>query len=303
MDDTRPMHQIATSYDAMAEVYAERFGDVGLQHPLDRAVFSGFAGLLERDGATAIAVADLGCGPGHWSAELASYGFDVVGIDGSAGLLAIARSRHPEVTFEQGDLGALALDDRSLDGAVAWFSLIHTEPEALDRPLRELARVLRPGGLLLTGFQVGDGTEPEASTTGSSGRGAGPSTPCPGDWRRPGSRRWREASGGRWRVSASPVVTSSHAGRADEARDGRRPRTDTSGPLPGKGAGRTCRASGGQRRTGCFLTMSSEDQRRPKPKVLPAPRAARATRLMAPRMWSSMTGLFSGGRTTVHIIT
>ncbi|WP_309648178.1 methyltransferase domain-containing protein [Nocardioides sp.] len=156
------MHQIATSYDAMAEVYAERFGDVELQHPLDRAVFSGFAGLLERDGATATAVADLGCGPGHWSAELASYGFDVVGIDGSAGLLAIARSRHPEVTFEQGDLGALALDDRSLDGAVAWFSLIHTEPAALDRLLRELARVLRPGGLLLTGFQVGDGTEPEA---------------------------------------------------------------------------------------------------------------------------------------------
>lgn len=152
------MHRIATSYDAMAEVYAERFGDVELQHPLDRAVFSGFAGLLQRDGATS--VADLGCGPGHWSAELASHGFDVVGIDGSAGLLEIARSRHPQVTFEQGDLGALGLDDGSLDGAVAWFSLIHTEPAALDHTLHELARVLRPGGLLLTGFQVADGTEP-----------------------------------------------------------------------------------------------------------------------------------------------
>lgn len=162
------MHQIASSYDAMATVYTELFGDVELQHPLDRAVFTGFAHLLRREAATT--VADLGCGPGHWTADLASHGFDVIGIDGSAALLDLARARHPHLTFTRGDLGELSevervdgtLGDSSLDGAVAWFSLIHTAPDDLDRLLAEIARVLRPGGLVLVGFQVAPEAEPEA---------------------------------------------------------------------------------------------------------------------------------------------
>lgn len=41
---------------------------------------------------------------------------------------------------------------------LAWYSLIHTAPSDLPVTLSELARVLRPGGFLLTGFQVGQGT-------------------------------------------------------------------------------------------------------------------------------------------------
>ena len=49
-------------------------------------------------------VLDLGCGHGWFSNELHARGADVVGVDGSAQLLDIARSRYPHVTFEQRDL-------------------------------------------------------------------------------------------------------------------------------------------------------------------------------------------------------
>ena len=53
-------------------------------------------------------------------------------------------------------MSALALEDGSLAGALAWYSLIHTPPEQLPGLVAELARVLAPGGRLLTAFQVGD---------------------------------------------------------------------------------------------------------------------------------------------------
>ena len=74
--------------------------------------------------------------------------------------------------------------------------------------------------------------------------------------------------------------------------------THKSRPLPGW----TAVALRHYRRTGCALTRSVRASRFPSPQVSPALRSARTTRLIAPRMWSSSTGLFSGGRTTVHII-
>jgi SAM-dependent methyltransferase len=49
-------------------------------------------------------VLDLGCGHGWFTSELHQRGADVVGVDGSARLLEIARSRYPGVRFEERDL-------------------------------------------------------------------------------------------------------------------------------------------------------------------------------------------------------
>lgn len=50
----------------------------------------------------------------------------------------------------------LDLPDGALGGVLVWYSLIHTPPPQLPAVITELARVLRPGGLLLTAFQAGD---------------------------------------------------------------------------------------------------------------------------------------------------
>lgn len=141
---------VCRDYDRMADLYAERFADVAVAHPLDRVLFGLFADLVRRDGGTR--VADLGCGPGHWSGHLADAGFTVTGLDLSPALLDHAHRARPDLAFARASMARLPFRDGGLDGAVAWFSLIHTPPEDLLVLVDEAARVLAPGGRLLVGF-------------------------------------------------------------------------------------------------------------------------------------------------------
>lgn len=146
------MTETRTAYDTIADSYAEAARDALDTSPWDRAMLSTFAELVGGTGP----VGDLGCGPGRLTAHLASLGLDAFGVDLSPGMVSVARRAHPELRFEVGSLEALALGDGSLAGALAWYSLIHTPPEQLAGVVAELARVLAPGGRLLTAFQVGD---------------------------------------------------------------------------------------------------------------------------------------------------
>ncbi|TDC26344.1 class I SAM-dependent methyltransferase [Streptomyces sp. 8K308] len=141
------------SYDTVAEEYAARLHDELAAKPLDRALL---ATLLEQTAAGA-AVADLGCGPGHVAAWLAEHGAKAVGIDLSAGMVAVAGARYPQVEFRQGDLRGLPAADGEFGAVVALYSIIHLASEDLPRALAEIRRVLRPSsGLLLLSFHVGD---------------------------------------------------------------------------------------------------------------------------------------------------
>jgi SAM-dependent methyltransferase len=104
------------------------------------------------------AVADVGCGPGRTTAELRRLGVDAFGIDLSPGMIEVARRDYPGARFEVGSMTDLALVDASVTGLVAWYSLIHIPDEEIGSVLAGFHRVLRPGGPLLIGFHVGDGS-------------------------------------------------------------------------------------------------------------------------------------------------
>jgi ubiquinone/menaquinone biosynthesis C-methylase UbiE len=95
-------------------------------------------------------IADLGCGPGFMTRELAlavGAGGRVHGLDLSEPMLALARTRCadlPAVELAAGDMASLDLPDGALDAAVALQSLEYV-PEA-GRALAETARVLCAGG-------------------------------------------------------------------------------------------------------------------------------------------------------------
>jgi ubiquinone/menaquinone biosynthesis C-methylase UbiE len=99
-------------------------------------------------------VADVGCGPGRAAAFMADHGLDVVGVDVSTSMLAIARAAHPHIEFKEGQLDALPVETGGLAGAVCWYSIIYTPPGRLGEAFDELARVLIPGGHLLLAFQA-----------------------------------------------------------------------------------------------------------------------------------------------------
>ncbi|WP_186382863.1 class I SAM-dependent methyltransferase [Amycolatopsis rhizosphaerae] len=141
------------SYDTVASSYADLMRGALAGKPLLRGVLAMFAEAVLAGGGP---VADLGCGPGHLTAYLHDKGLDAFGIDLSPAMIEIARRDHPGLRFEVGSMTGLALPDRSAGGVVAFFSLIHLPDEEVPVALAQFHRVLRPGGVVLLGFHVGD---------------------------------------------------------------------------------------------------------------------------------------------------
>jgi SAM-dependent methyltransferase len=139
------------SYDRIAEEYAARFFGELAHKPLDRALLDVFAVEVRERGM----VADIGCGPGQIGRYLHDHGCTVVGIDLSPQMVALARTLSPQMQFRQGSMLALDLEDASLGGIVAFYSIIHIPPAELPRAFGEFSRVLAPGGLVLLSFHVG----------------------------------------------------------------------------------------------------------------------------------------------------
>lgn len=106
-------------------------------------------------------VLDAGCGTGSYSAALVATVGSVTAIDLNAGMLAVARGKLGEalvrgrVRLARGALERLPCPDGAFDGAIVNQVLHHLDdtPELgyplHRRALGELARVLRPGGVLL----------------------------------------------------------------------------------------------------------------------------------------------------------
>lgn len=99
---------------------------------------------------------DAGCGPGQVTARLAGLGLHARGLDLSPAMVEQARRLHPGLRFDAASVLDLPIPDADLAGIVAFYSLIHLDDAELRRALRELHRVLRPGGLLLIAVHAGD---------------------------------------------------------------------------------------------------------------------------------------------------
>lgn len=92
-------------------------------------------------------VLDVGCGTGRYMASLRQRGYLVAGVDGSEEMLAHARRDNPGVEIKQADVDQLPFADGSFDFAIC-IEVLRYLPSAT-RALAEMARVLKPGGVLL----------------------------------------------------------------------------------------------------------------------------------------------------------
>src|SRR5579875_1416113 len=141
--------------DTVAARYAELLPGPTVEEPLDLAMLDAFLARLRR--VPRAVVLDAGCGTGRMLPVLSTVAGEVVGVDPSPGMLREARHRLPGVRLEIGALDELPLQDSAVDGILAWYSVIHTPADGLDEIVVELRRVLRPGGVVLLGFQCGQG--------------------------------------------------------------------------------------------------------------------------------------------------
>lgn len=94
-------------------------------------------------------VLDVGCGTGVLAREVAlrigSVG-RVVGIDPSPGMVAVAKQLAPSVEWREGVAETLPFPDQSFEAVVSQFALMFFKDR--DQALREMMRVLTPGGRL-----------------------------------------------------------------------------------------------------------------------------------------------------------
>ena len=168
----RLWHVVAEGVDALPERAADR---VRLAEVLaargegDRDFFDRLAGDWDKLGSSfksglararaaaslmprGLVIGDLGCGTGWAAREFLGNAARLICIDRSPGMLAAARrslgerSRGTLVDYREGELDALPLPDRALDGAVAALVLHHLATP--DAALREALRVLKPGASL-----------------------------------------------------------------------------------------------------------------------------------------------------------
>jgi SAM-dependent methyltransferase len=149
--DQQQLDNLQASYDRVAQEYAHHIFDELQSKPLDRQLLDRLAASIPEGGM----ICDMGCGPGHVARYLHERGAQVIGVDLSAVMIEQARQLNPGIEFFQGNMLALEVEEGAWAGIAAFYSIIHVPREDVMISLRELKRVLQPGGLLLLAFHLG----------------------------------------------------------------------------------------------------------------------------------------------------
>jgi len=133
--------QDAEYWSLRSETYEQSWAQKLIHDRIHRAVLD----LVARQGAPEVLV-DVGCGTGRLLRAAAARwpGAKRIGVDAAAGMIAIARQTTPGAAFHEGAAESLPLPDASADVIVSTISFHHWPDQA--QGVREVARVLRPGG-------------------------------------------------------------------------------------------------------------------------------------------------------------
>jgi N-acetylglucosaminyldiphosphoundecaprenol N-acetyl-beta-D-mannosaminyltransferase len=95
-------------------------------------------------------VLDLGCGNGRLMDFLKKHEVNPTGMDYSSELLKIAKDKHPDIDFIQGDMTELPFADESFDLVVMLASFHHLEnPKRRNDCLSEIHRILKKDGIII----------------------------------------------------------------------------------------------------------------------------------------------------------
>lgn len=93
---------------------------------------------------------DVGCGTGVLAERLSREGFEMTGVDPSAGMLEVMARNAPNVRAQRASGESLPFEDASFDLTLSIAAFHHiAEPAAVAATLREMLRVTRPGGQIL----------------------------------------------------------------------------------------------------------------------------------------------------------
>ena len=182
----------------LAHVHDDGFGDFA------RDAAPGLLALLREHGIHSGLVVDLGCGSGIWAAALLDAGYDVLGVDISAGMLEIARERAPGAELVQASLFHAPLPAcaaiTSISECVTYGPDRAAGRAAFRTLLSRAHGALRPGGMLVFDVVTPERPARRSWTSGEDWVVCADGRPDPGaatyrreitTFRRNGSGGWR----------------------------------------------------------------------------------------------------------------
>ncbi|MCL9818292.1 class I SAM-dependent methyltransferase [Natronocalculus amylovorans] len=144
--------QIPRNTSEASEVYSSEDALESYVEHAKKGLFPTEANLVDRYFRPCSArVLDVGCGTGRTTKPLTDKGYDVVGVDISPGMITTAKDEHPGVEFYVGDATALPFSSDSFEFALfpgLNIDIFHPRSKRLTA-LREVRRVLKPGGILI----------------------------------------------------------------------------------------------------------------------------------------------------------
>jgi ubiquinone/menaquinone biosynthesis C-methylase UbiE len=151
-------------YNTIAGRYFDLFKNELDEKECDRKLLDKFVSDLPANAR----VCDAGCGPcAHTTAYLAAKGLHVVGTDISENCIEIARRAHPDLYLSVMDMQSTAFADESLDGILAYYSIIYTPKKFLSVLFAEFHRTLKRNGKLFIAVKEGEGERVIADLLGS----------------------------------------------------------------------------------------------------------------------------------------
>jgi ubiquinone/menaquinone biosynthesis C-methylase UbiE len=148
----RNLIKVENQYDTVAKEYAETFSGEHEKKPKDQEILHRFS----HEVGDRRPVWDFGCGPGQTTKYLKDLGIEISGLDLSERMLEQARTIHPEINFRKGNILALEFENDSIAGVVAFYAIVHFTDEQVGIAFREVFRVLRPGGIFLFTYHIGE---------------------------------------------------------------------------------------------------------------------------------------------------
>ena len=146
--DQRP--RAVEVHSDQAELFAARYGEVDpygscfgySRMRLDRLLDRYLAPTSE-----GVRLLDVGCGTGHQLASWSARGYEVAGIDGSSEMLEPAQRNNPAAELQRADADRIPFQDASFQ-IVTSLEVLRYLPDQM-ACIREMARVLKPGGICL----------------------------------------------------------------------------------------------------------------------------------------------------------
>lgn len=145
--------QVKDCYNQTAKEYAEEFLHELEYKPFDRSILDRFSDKLPE----ASLIYDFGCGPG----QTTKYIYDknrhqVIGLDFSENTIRLAGQNFSEIEFFVDDMLGSKMATGSANGILAFYAIVHFTYLEVEQALREWFRLLKPDGLCLFSFHVGE---------------------------------------------------------------------------------------------------------------------------------------------------